>query len=141
MRIFKRLYATLFLMIFLVPLIHAEEITGRKCTTCGKVISDKRFSAVMEEGAKVRYFDDIGCAVQYLKGKCPIGSKECDFTVRVFDYDTVEPVHIRAAYYVQSSKIRTPDGSGIVAFKEKKHAESFLKANGLKDVLDFEDLK
>jgi len=140
MRIFKRLYAALFLMIFLVPLIHAEEIAGRKCTTCGKEISDKRFSAVMEEKKKVRYFDDIDCAVQYLKGKCPIGSRECDFMVKVFDYDTGEPVHIRAAYYVRSG-IRTPGGSGIVAFKEKKHSESFLKANGLKDVLDFEDLK
>ena len=142
MKIGKQVFAVLAAVMMAASSLHAGDIVGNTCAVCGKVVSDTRFAAVMEEDSKMRYFNDIGCAVKYLKGKCTSESRECDFSMRVFDYDSAEPVHIRAAYYLQSRKIKTPNGSGIVAFKEEKNAAGFLKAKGLqKKVLDFEDLK
>lgn len=119
----------------------AEDVIGKKCADCGKRISDKRFAVVIEDEKETKFLDDIGCLLVFRSSKCLSAQSECDSATSVFDYYTGEKVHIRQAYYVRAgTKIKTPNGSGIVAFREKDGAERFLKEQGLKKMLDFEEL-
>jgi len=130
------------ILLFPVLVLGGEGIIGKTCDQCGNRIADKRFAVVIEKKNKTYYFDDLGCALKWRAGKCMPTQVTCDAVTHTFDYYTGERIHVRAAYYVKDSDVRTPGGYGIVAFKDESSAKSFLKEHGgKKELFDYEQLQ
>jgi copper chaperone NosL len=86
---------------------------GDMCSFCRMAISEKRFAAeIIMTDESVLKFDDIGCMLRYQKAK---GSVETA-AVYVADSETKQWLMASDAYFVQSTTVKTPMGSGIVAF-------------------------
>ncbi|MEM4408749.1 MAG: nitrous oxide reductase accessory protein NosL [Candidatus Caldarchaeum sp.] len=99
-----------------VTVYYGEDI----CDLCKMIISEEEFSAqAVLEGGGAAKFDDIGCAMHYLKVKPQV--KVVAIFVR--DYGTKEWIRGEGAYYVVTNKVKTPMGHGIVAFRERATAE------------------
>jgi len=129
----KRLSVILVVMGLLLGAVGAaaqQDPTGKKCAIDGHPVKDKRFAVVVERKKSVKYFDDIGCAVLWRASKCMPTQVKCDAVTYAFDYYTGKPVHVRAAYYVYRSSVKTPQGYGIVALKDEESAKRFLKEFG-----------
>jgi nitrous oxide reductase accessory protein NosL len=66
---------------------------------------------------------------------------EKDFKkIIVTDYATLKPINAKDAFYVYGSKIISPAGDDLVAFKIKKEAEKFAKEQNGKRVLTFDKI-
>jgi copper chaperone NosL len=85
-------------------------------------ISEKRYAAeFIDDDGQVLKFDDIGCMtsfVQQKKNRAPIRA------TFVMDFDAREWLKAEDAFYVRSSEFDTPMGFGIVAFKDRTHAQA-----------------
>jgi copper chaperone NosL len=92
------------------------------CAGCKMAISEKRYAAQFIDGDGETYkFDDIGCMVS----REDETRNELGIAARfVMDYDTLEWIDADEAFFVHSSELRTPMGSGLAAFKEKARAEA-----------------
>ena len=60
-----------------------------------------------------------------------------DMRINVTDYETLEKIPAREAYYVYGSKKISPAGDDLPAFASKEKAEKFAKQYDGKRVLDF----
>jgi copper chaperone NosL len=106
------------------------------CAHCKMAISEKQFAAefINQEGDACK-FDDIGCMLDYLKGK-PDTKAAAYFFV---DYETKQWVKSSEANFVKSAEITAPMGGGLIAFHDQTKAEvAAAKFNGKK--LKFEEL-
>lgn len=87
-----------------------------KCSDCDMIISEPRFAAAaMHEVSSGTYesllFDDIGDLLRYMKE-----NPDLKYVASyVHDYDTEAWVDATKATYVQSSEVRTPMASGLLA--------------------------
>ncbi len=96
------------------------------CTECGMIISQPKFAASLayaeSEGRfKSLAFDDIGDMIGYLQKHAeliPVGTW-------VHDYDSEEWIDANAAFFVESSAIKSPMGHGIAAFGTEEAANAF----------------
>jgi copper chaperone NosL len=94
------------------------------CAHCGMIITDPRFAAgYAYEVDRGRYmsvaFDDIGDML--------VATAETDHTVverYVHDYLSEAWLDASLAFYVVSREMRTPMGSGIVAFESREAAQA-----------------
>jgi copper chaperone NosL len=95
------------------------------CAFCRMAISEKRFAAelVTDDGDTFK-FDDIGCMLDFSKGKQNLQPIAASFVV---DFETHEWVRGDAAFYVHSAEFKTPMSHGIVAFKDFSRAEAAAK--------------
>jgi len=87
------------------------------CERCKMVVSERKYAAeiVNPENNKVYYFDDLGCAVLWLKEeKIPWADRA---KIWVTDAKTGEWLDARTAKYTDDSI--TPMAYGIAAFSEK----------------------
>lgn len=86
------------------------------CTRCSMAISDRNYAVQVRGGPKkqVYKFDDIGCAVHWLKGQ-PWGDEPAT-EIWVADYRSGKWLDARAAHYVTGK--RTPMGYGYGAADE-----------------------
>jgi len=60
-----------------------------------------------------------------------------DMRINVTDYDTLEKIPAREAYYVYGSQKISPAGDDLPAFASKEKAEKFAKKYNGRRVLDF----
>ena len=99
--------------------IYPEDI----CSTCRMAFSDHRFaSEIINDKTEVFKFDDIGCMMQF---------KDSEDDLKIIamylkDYDTREWIRYERAFIVETN-VRTPMGSGKVAFADSSKAVEFQK--------------
>lgn len=112
------------------------------CSRCGNEIKsdNMKYSVIQLDAKKPVSFDDIGHAVLWREDQCTAIQMSFDATARVFDFNTGEKLTINAAYFIRSTDIQSPGGSGIVAFKERQSAEKLLSGKGSGKVLTYDDL-
>jgi len=104
---------------------------GDMCSFCKMAISQKQFAAeIITEDERVLKFDDIGCMVHLRQNAGPDLKASAIF---VTDHETRQWLTAEKAYFSRSSTIKTPMGSGILAFADKDRAGS--------DAVRFTDLK
>jgi len=60
-----------------------------------------------------------------------------DMRINVTDYETLEKIPARDAYYVYGSKKTSPSGDDLPAFSSKEKAEKFAQKYDGRRVLDF----
>lgn len=108
----------------------------KPCTLCVEEVKegDKKFSAHSDEISPPWLFADIGYAMKHREKLCMSNQFMFDGIVLVHDYDTAELIDIQKAFFVKSESIKTPGGSGIVAFKDRSSAEEFVSSNGGKNI-------
>lgn len=93
------------------------------CSACGMIISEARFAAatVLDDGTAVK-FDDIGEMLLYHQNHPELQVKAWF----VHDYESEAWIRAETAYFVRSESLKTPMGSGIVAFENREDAEAFV---------------
>ncbi|MCZ7571089.1 MAG: nitrous oxide reductase accessory protein NosL [Ardenticatenaceae bacterium] len=106
------------------------------CADCGMSITDLRLAtAAVTPDGKSLLFDDIGDMLHYRTSHdLPEGT-----AFFVHDYDSREWLPAHLAFYVQSSTLHTPMGSGLTAFAVKTRAEAMAAEQGT-SVMDYETL-
>lgn len=112
-----------------------------KCKRCEMIISDIRYAAAMYVADSINdwwKYDDIGeMVLDYLEYRHKYEIK----AIKVHDFPTGEAVDAVKAWYVVANptKLRTPMGYGVIAFKERTQAEkAALEYDG--EVLDWNKL-
>lgn len=104
-----------------------------ECGECGMLISEDRCSSGSLEAADGRrayvLFDDIGCMLD--RERTEDGGRSV-LERYVHDYGTRTWVRAEAATYLMAEPgaVRTPMGSGIVAFARREDAESAQRTHG-----------
>lgn len=101
------------------------------CTECGMIINEPKYAASLAyEESEGRFkslaFDDIGDMIGYLQEHVeliPAGTW-------VHDYDSEEWIEVGAAFFVESSAIKSPMGHGIAAFATEEAANTFAAEVG-----------
>ncbi len=63
--------------------------------------------------------------------------QESDMQIYVTDYQTMEKIPAKEAYYVYGSNQTSPSGDDLPAFASKEAADFFAQKNNGKKVLDF----
>lgn len=93
---------------------------GDMCSFCRMAISEKQFAAEMidDEGNALK-FDDVGCMLRYKNGTA--GSANITATF-VTDLESKKWVKAEDAFFVRSGSMKTPMGSGIVAYSSADKA-------------------
>jgi copper chaperone NosL len=94
---------------------------GDMCSFCRMAISEKQYAAEMIMADEtVLKFDDIGCLLRYEKGKAghPAGAA----AVFVADSESKKWLKADDAFFVRSTTLKTPMGSGIIAFSSAEKA-------------------
>jgi copper chaperone NosL len=102
-----------------VPIAYGED----ECGLCRMIISEAPFAAEARFGPdRVEKFDDVGCLGERLwKGPAPTA-------LWVADHGTGRLHPIEAMAFVHVSDLKTPMGSGIAAFADRKEADAFRTA-------------
>lgn len=92
------------------------------CSFCKMAISQKQFAAeIIAKDDSVLKFDDIGCLLRYREAG---GDKLTVAAIFVTDYESGQWLRADDAFFVRSKTIKTPMGSGIVAFGDPSKAGS-----------------
>lgn len=86
---------------------------GQACQYCRMVLVDRRFaSQIVAAYEEPRFFDDLGCLNNYLKGRPALPD---DAVVYVADHGTTAWVPGRQAVYTRVEMLSAPMGSHIIA--------------------------
>lgn len=97
------------------------------CAKCRMAIIDPQFaSEIVMPSGEVLKFDDLGCCASAARDR-EIPSLQHVF---VQDYATREWISGENTLVVASSQMRTPMGSGAVAFASREVAERFMTEHG-----------
>jgi copper chaperone NosL len=129
---FRRL-ALLFALLAACSSIEVQPVAiedSDMCSFCKMAISEKQFAAEIVSEDTVLKFDDVGCLLRYRQAA---GEKLKPFAVFVTDHDSKQWINVDRASFVRSKIIKTPMGSGIVAYSDPAKAGS--------EVIAFNDLK
>ncbi|MGG3563745.1 nitrous oxide reductase accessory protein NosL [Neobacillus rhizosphaerae] len=98
-----------------------------KCEICHMAVKDNQFSTeIILENGKAIVFDDIGCMYSWIKENT--NQKIASSFVK--DYQTKEWIKPEKAAFVYDKTIKTPMAYNVIAFSDKKDAESFINKNG-----------
>jgi copper chaperone NosL len=91
------------------------------CGFCRMAISEKRYAAqFIDIDDQPFKFDDIGCMFNFIQSE---GNKERIVRAYfVMDFNDGQWLKADNAHYVRSSELKTPMGSGIVAFRDEAGA-------------------
>ena len=125
-----KVFSRIFLSAVLLAACTAGEVkpvdidAGDMCSFCRMAISEKQFAAeiINDEGTALK-FDDIGCMLRYKEASAASVKIAGTF---VTDLETKKWIRAEDASFVRSQTIKTPMGSGIVAYSsaEKAGADS-----------------
>jgi copper chaperone NosL len=98
-----------------------------KCEICHMAVKDNQFSTeIVLENGKAIVFDDIGCMYSWMEE-----NKDQQIASSfVKDYQTKEWIDPEKASFVYDKPIKTPMAYNVIAFSDKKNAESFINKNG-----------
>jgi copper chaperone NosL len=94
------------------PEIHVDRTA---CSHCGMLISEPVYAAAFRaRGSEARVFDDIGCLLQAVQ-KEPRAD-----AIRFWFHDAASAAWIgEEAVLVSSTRLRTPMGGGLVAYRDR----------------------
>ena len=93
---------------------------GDMCSFCRMAISEKQFAAEMITAEEsVLKFDDVGCLLRYLKARADAPNAAA---IYVADSDNKKWLKAEDAFFVRSTTVKTPMGSGIIAFASAEKA-------------------
>lgn len=93
---------------------------GDMCSFCRMAISEKRYAAeLIEADETLKKFDDIGCMLRY---KYAQGDAYKPAAIYVADNMTKQWLKVDEAFFIRSTEVKTPMGSGIVAFSSAESA-------------------
>ena len=93
------------------------------CSFCRMAISERRFAAeIIDQDDNALKFDDIGCMLHYQQAA---GDKLKPAAVFVTDVDARQWLPAADAFFVRTASVKTPMGSGIVAYSDPEKAGSF----------------
>lgn len=107
------------------------------CDECGMLIDEPGFAAASLTTDRVMSkFDDIGDMLVYHARRPELGVRAWF----VHDHDSEEWIRGETAFYVLSSRIASPMGHGIAAFRDRSAAEAFAGEIGA-SVLTFDALR
>lgn len=95
------------------PIAHGRD----SCDSCRMRLDRPGFAGELEVAGRFLKFDDIGC-LAHTPDATILGAR-----VWVEDHRTGELIPLREATLVRSSDVRTPMGSGVVAFRDRASAE------------------
>jgi copper chaperone NosL len=99
----------------------AIDIDRTACAHCGMLISEPAYAAAYRvPSANSRVFDDIRCLLEAVK-------RESAPTVRFWFHDAASAVWIDGtdAVFVASSRLRTPMGGSVIAFRDAGAAQRY----------------
>jgi copper chaperone NosL len=98
-------------------------------------ISEKRYAAeLLDKQGDAYKFDDIGCLLNFVKRNRPA------VTAYFFvDQESGAWLKPEKAFFVRSSKFKTPMNSSIVAFADQEKAQAVAQETG-GELLSFEQL-
>lgn len=113
------------------PLNAAEIQTEGACVqhSLKEVKTVTHFAITHRPKSKRILYDDIGCGLKWRKKQCSSIQMSFDTSAVVYDYNTLEEIVVSEATFVQSSEIKSPLGSGLVAFGNPADADAFLNAH------------
>lgn len=101
-------------------------------------------ASIKVRSGKVIYFSSPKSMFEFyfLPGKWPEYNVKADddMILHVTDYETLERIPAREAFYVYGSNKTSPGGDDLVAFKTKDGAESFASKNNGKRIFAFADV-
>lgn len=90
------------------------------CSFCRMAISEKRYAAeIIDQEENVMKFDDIGCMLRY---RDAAGTTLKPAAIFVNDFETREWLPAEKAFFARPANVKTPMGSGIVAYATKEKA-------------------
>lgn len=96
-----------------VPSAHPLTTNQDSCAQCRQLISDPLLAAqLVIPGEPPRFFDDIGCLVEYLGRNTRLRDGAIAY---VADHRTGDWIPAASALYTRSLQIRTPAGSHVIA--------------------------
>lgn len=97
------------------------------CSACGMVIDEPRFAAAtLLTNGKYLKFDDAGEMLNYHMNH----PEEQVAAWFVHDYPSEKWIRGEQAFFVRSPTLKTPMGTGIVAFIDQAQAEAFATEHG-----------
>ena len=104
-----------------------------KCANCEMAVADNEDATeiILKDG-KTLVFDDIGCMVN--KWIRTNGEKDIDAAF-VRSHHDKEWLDYNKAVYVFDAKITTAMGYGVIAFKDKAAAQTFIDKNGMGTIM------
>ncbi|TFZ14004.1 nitrous oxide reductase accessory protein NosL [Bacillus cereus] len=97
-----------------------------KCEICNMSVTDNQFATevILENGKAVK-FAEIGCMYKWME-QHKDNKLQAAF---VRDYDSKEWVGLDEATFVYDKDISTPMAYNMIAFQDKRDAESFVSKN------------
>jgi nitrous oxide reductase accessory protein NosL len=113
-----------------------------KCPVCGMfVYKYPKWSAVIKLNGKEYYFDGIKDMIKYyiFSVDFPYDRNKIE-SITVSDYYTLEAIDAKNAFYVVGSDVLGPMGNELIAFKDKKSANNFMRDHRGKNILEFNDI-
>ena len=106
------------------------------CSHCGMLVSELVYAAAYQSpGQEPRVFDDIGCMLEALRRETASAKN-----VWVQDAGGAGWIDAGSATFVESAKVRTPMGGGVLAYTNAAVAEAAAAAREGEVVRSFQEL-
>ena len=113
-----------------------------KCPVCGMFVSKyPKWAAMMEHDGKIYYFDGVKDMMKYyiFDGDFPYERTHISKMV-VSDYYTIEEIPAEEAFYVLDADVFGPMGHELIAFQNRKSAETFMAEHHGKKIVRFHEI-
>lgn len=98
------------------------------------------FSLTHRPQAKTILYDDISCGLKWREKQCTTAQINFDANAMVYDYYNSTAIAIKDAVFVRANTVKSPMGSGLLAFANNENAEKFLAEKGSGKKMSFEEL-
>jgi len=147
----KRAPFVLIILLLVTPRLWAGEIKpvqpGPKdrCPVCGMFVAkhpDFLAQIVYTDGSRA-FFDGVKDMMKYyfnLKNYSPHKTPSDMVSIYVTDYDRLEFIDGRRAFYIAGSDIYGPMGRELIPFEKENDAEAFMKDHRGKSLMTFKDV-
>lgn len=110
------------------------------CEVCNMGIAHEHYATeIIGKDGEVYKFDDLVCLFEFMD-KDKIVKEEDIAKKYVRDHHTGEWMDMEMAYFVYHPDIWTPMASGVISFKTKEEANSYIEKEGHGELYDYEKL-
>lgn len=113
-----------------------------KCPVCGMFVSKyPKWTTTMVHDGKRFYFDGVKDMMKYyiFDGDFPYDRSHISEMV-VSDYYTIDEIPAKEAFYVLDADVFGPMGHELIAFKDKKSAQTFMAEHHGKKIVRFGEI-
>ena len=121
---------------------HLAVLDDAKCPVCGMFVSKyPKWAAMMKHDGKVYYFDGVKDMMKYyiFDGDFPYDRSHISKMI-VSDYYTIDEIPAKEAFYVLDADVFGPMGHELIAFKDKKSAQTFMTEHHGKKIVRFNEI-